>query len=129
MTSATINPDADVIIIGAGLAGLTAAHTLQRSQSTPTPISTLILEARNRVGGKTWSIPVDDNPDDSAAKIVDVGAAWINDSNQSEVYALARHLGLEAELVVQNTDGSIVMEDLDGGVGVFEVGGVPGVSI
>lgn len=39
--------DADVIIIGAGLAGLTAAHYLKQRG-----IRHLVLESRNRTGGR-----------------------------------------------------------------------------
>lgn len=107
--------DAEVVVIGAGLSGLTAAHRIQQAG-----ISCIILEARDRVGGKTWSIdPLNEG------KVVDVGAAWINDTNQSEVYALAKSLDLE--LVVQNTTGRVIQEDIDGGLSTFEYGGVPNV--
>lgn len=52
--------DADVIVIGAGFAGLTAARELSHRG-----ISTLVLEARERTGGRVWTthelggIPVD----------------------------------------------------------------------
>lgn len=42
--------DFDVIIVGAGIAGLSAAYTLKKKASS---LKILILEARNRVGGKT----------------------------------------------------------------------------
>ena len=35
-----------------------------------------VLEARDRVGGKTWSKPVQ-------GSVCDVGAAWINDTNRT----------------------------------------------
>lgn len=105
--------DADVIVVGAGLAGLAAAQHLQDAG-----ISTIILEARDRVGGKTWSVdPIRDG------NVVDVGAAWINDTNQSEVYDLAKSLGLQ--LVVQNTDGKVIQEDIDGSLSTFEYGTAP----
>lgn len=40
----------DVIIIGAGAAGLAAAHELERSR-----LSVLVLEARDRIGGRCWT--------------------------------------------------------------------------
>jgi monoamine oxidase len=43
---------ADVVVIGAGLSGLQAAHDVQRQG-----FSCVVLEARDRVGGKTWSQP------------------------------------------------------------------------
>src|SRR5262245_38760188 len=41
--------DADVIVIGAGFAGVTAARDLAEAGRT-----SLVLEARNRIGGRTW---------------------------------------------------------------------------
>lgn len=42
--------DADVIVIGAGVAGLAAAQTLQKAGQ-----QVLILEARHRPGGRVWT--------------------------------------------------------------------------
>lgn len=109
----------DTIIIGAGLAGLTAAHEIYRDRPLH---NILVLEARGRVGGKTWSISPHNN-----GQVVDVGAAWINDTNQSEVYALARSLSLK--LVVQNTNGHIIQEDLGGGLSTFTYGSAPDASL
>jgi len=55
-----------------------------------------------------------------------MGAAWLNDTNQSRVFALAKKFGLE--MIVQNTTGKIVMHDLDGGSHVFPYGQVPEVQ-
>ncbi|GAD99068.1 hypothetical protein NECHADRAFT_88150 [Paecilomyces variotii No. 5] len=92
----------DVVIIGAGLAGLSAAHEIIRAGH-----SCIVLEARDRVGGKTWSQSIS-----GSDAVVDVGAAWINDTNQSRVYALAKRYG--AELIEQNTKGRVVLEDFEG---------------
>ena len=44
----------DVVIIGAGPAGLTAARRLSQTGKT-----VAVLEARDRVGGRTWSDTID----------------------------------------------------------------------
>ena len=43
-------PAVDVLIIGAGIAGVAAAATLRAAGNT-----VLILEARDRIGGRMWS--------------------------------------------------------------------------
>ncbi|KAH8655413.1 putative flavin-containing amine oxidase [Xylariales sp. PMI_506] len=103
----------DVVIVGAGLAGLTAAHEVLRAG-----LSCVVLEARDRVGGKTVSQPLS-----NGTGVVDLGAAWLNDTNQSKVYALAKRYG--AELIVQNTQGNAVLEDFDGECSPFEYGELP----
>eukprot|EP00122_Pirum_gemmata_P010717 Pgem_evm1s9919 len=42
----------DVIIVGAGLSGLTCAYRLAQKSAA---LSILVLEANNRVGGRTYS--------------------------------------------------------------------------
>lgn len=107
--------EVDVVVVGGGLSGLQAAYDLQKAG-----MSCVVLEARDRVGGKTWSIePV-------PGKVVDLGAAWINDSNQVRVHALAKKLGLAT--VIQNTKGDIVQDDLDGSKSTFAYGTVPKVK-
>ena len=84
ITGAPIDGDeleSDVVVVGAGLAGLTAARALSAAGA-----SVIALEARDRVGGRTLSEPVGDG------KVVDLGAAWIGPT-QNRVAALARELG------------------------------------
>lgn len=111
----SVNETRDVIIIGAGLAGLSAAHDVLRAG-----LSCVVLEARDRVGGKTWSTPLD------GGGIVDVGAAWINDTNQSKVYELAQRYGVD--LIEQNTQGNAVLQDSKGNCTPFAYGELPNVS-
>lgn len=105
--------DFDVVVIGAGLSGLKAAIDVQAAG-----LSCVVLEARDRVGGKTWSIH-----SEGKAVGVDVGAAWINDTNQSKIWELTKRLGLKT--VIQNTEGSVIQEDLDGSTSLYPYGGVP----
>ncbi|RFU81662.1 flavin-containing amine [Trichoderma arundinaceum] len=88
-----------VIIIGGGLSGLQAAHDLQEAG-----LSCLLLEARDRVGGKLWSVPLS-----PGQKYVELGGAWTNDVNQPKVTALIKKLGLE--MVKQNIVGDCILED------------------
>jgi monoamine oxidase len=103
----------DVIIIGAGLSGLSAATILAESSPQTT---FLVLEARDRIGGKALSRSF-------AGAVADMGPAWINDTNQSKMCSLAKRFGLET--IKQNTRGDIAYADLDGSVHRFGYGGVP----
>lgn len=103
----------DVAIIGAGLAGLSAAREVIRSG-----LSCVILEAHERVGGKTWSQPTSDGKG-----IVELGAAWINDVNQTRMIKLVRQFGLE--MIAQNTEGNCVFQGTDGRVSQFPYGELP----
>jgi monoamine oxidase len=74
------NTTADVVVIGAGLAGLAAARTLTRAGS-----SVVVLEARDRVGGRTLSCPIGQYPDEA----VDLGAQWVT-GRQERILDFAR---------------------------------------
>src|SRR5699024_8685902 len=75
--------DSDVIVIGAGLAGLSAARRLRRLGHSVT-----VLEARDRVGGRTESGKLSDG------QWIDLGAQWIG-PGQDRMYELAGRLGLQ----------------------------------
>ena len=64
-----ISKDADVVIIGAGLAGLFAAMRLQEEGFT-----TIVLEASSRVGGRMWTL--DDLPGAPEAGGQQVGQSY-----------------------------------------------------
>ena len=74
---------ADVVVVGAGLAGLTAARELTRRG-----ISAFVVEARDRVGGRTLNHPIGDG------KVVEIGGQWVG-PGQDHVIALIDELGLE----------------------------------
>ncbi|KAM5341222.1 hypothetical protein ACJ41O_015331 [Fusarium nematophilum] len=101
----------DVVIVGAGLSGLRAATRIHAAG-----LSYVVLEAENRVGGKTLSVPATANGN----ALIDLGAAWINDSNQSEMYALAKEFNFD--LVKQRAEGISLFQDPEGNVSSIPYG-------
>jgi monoamine oxidase len=71
-----------VVVVGAGFAGLTAAHRLANAGWDVT-----VLEARDRVGGRVWSLSLDNG------EVVEMGGEWIA-SGQDAVLGLASKLGM-----------------------------------
>ena len=74
----------DVAIIGAGAAGLGAANALKDSG-----LSTIVLEARDRVGGRAHTILAAPNV------VFDVGCGWLHSADQNSFVAIAEQLGFE----------------------------------
>ncbi len=74
---------ADVAIVGAGLAGLAAARAVAAAGKRP-----VVLEARDRVGGRTLNEPI------GGGKVVEIGGQWVG-PGQKRVLALIAELGLE----------------------------------
>lgn len=105
----------DVIVIGAGLAGLQAAYSCQKQG-----LSILVLEGRSRVGGKTWTVPLS-----SGRGNADLGAAWINDTKQKRIWAYAKQFGLR--VVKQRIEGTAIMEVSDNERQVYPFGIIPDV--
>lgn len=73
----------DVVIVGAGLAGLAAARQLVAAGRSVT-----VLEARDRVGGRI------ENASFSDGQWIEVGGQWIGPGHE-RMYALVHELGLE----------------------------------
>ena len=73
----------DAVVVGAGLAGLTAATELGNAGH-----SVVILEARQRVGGRTLNHPV------GRGEVVEVGGQWVG-PGQDRILARATALGVQ----------------------------------
>ncbi len=76
--------DTDVVIVGAGPAGLAAALSLQDSG-----LSVTHVEARQRIGGRTWTTSV------GRYGGIDVGAHWMHALRINPLAKAARRLGVD----------------------------------
>jgi monoamine oxidase len=82
----TLPSEVDVAIIGAGAAGLGAAHALANSG-----LSTIVLEARDRVGGRAHTIMA--APDIT----FDLGCGWLHSADKNSFVNIAQQLDFEVD--------------------------------
>lgn len=82
VSPARLPHEVDVVVIGAGAAGIAAARRL-RAQG----LTTVIVEARDRVGGRAHTIPL-------MGQAVDIGAHWLHAAGNNGLIAQAKALGL-----------------------------------
>ncbi|MGH9202898.1 MAG: flavin monoamine oxidase family protein, partial [Vicinamibacterales bacterium] len=74
--------DVDVCVVGAGYAGLVAARAIARSGC-----SVVVLEARDRIGGRVWTRKLDDGT------YVDIDGTWIGPEHDA-IRGLAAECGI-----------------------------------
>ena len=94
----------DILIAGGGLAGLYLAYQLEQAG-----MDYLIVEARNRLGGRVLSVPASDN--DSQTDQYNLGPAWFW-PGQPRLLNLMNELGLS--VFPQYSDGNLVFQDPNG---------------
>ena len=83
----------ETVVVGAGLAGLCAARDLLDAGR-----QAVLLEARDRVGGRTYSVPFE-----PAGLTVDLGAEWVDpDQHQAMMQELVRY-GIDLEDSISKT--------------------------
>ncbi|XP_023701639.1 uncharacterized protein LOC111861366 isoform X3 [Cryptotermes secundus] len=80
--------ETDVIIVGAGISGLTAAYRLLRRDSS---LRILVLEAKDRVGGRTLTVPL--KTSNLLTEQFDLGGQWVS-SSQPHILRLLQELNL-----------------------------------
>ncbi len=73
----------DTIIVGAGMSGLAAATDLNQHH-----YKILVLEARNRIGGRIWSV-------NRWNKTIDLGASWIHGMNNNPIAKIVESLSIK----------------------------------
>jgi monoamine oxidase len=105
MSETVTNHDTDVLILGAGMAGLTAARALSERG-----IRVIVLEARDRVGGRLLSRIT------AGGDAIELGAEFVH-GRAPELWDLIAESGAETTeregtMLREGRDGSLVEEDL-----------------
>lgn len=75
-----------VIVVGAGMAGVSAARELQSRGFHVT-----VLEGRDRIGGRIWS-------NRSLGATIDLGASWIHGTEGNPLTDLAKKIGVKTKI-------------------------------
>ncbi len=73
----------DVVVVGAGIAGLAAARELLTSG-----LHAIVVEATDRIGGRARTVELGGYP-------VDLGATWLHSASVNPLVTIARRLGFE----------------------------------
>jgi monoamine oxidase len=77
--------ETDVVVIGAGAAGVAAARRLMAAR-----VPAVVLEARTRVGGRAWTMR-------GAGMPLDLGCGWLHSADENEWAAVATTLGMSID--------------------------------
>jgi monoamine oxidase len=80
----SLDPDTDVIVVGAGVAGLAASAALRRAG-----LRCLLLEASDRIGGRAWTT----HPPPLGGAAFDHGASWLHAAEHNPLVPIARAHG------------------------------------
>lgn len=80
-----MDSDFDIVIVGAGAAGLAAANALASA-----PLRTIVLEARGRIGGRAHTVQ-------SQNLAVDLGCGWLHSALDNPFSRIAEQLGFEID--------------------------------
>ena len=74
--------EVDVAVIGAGSAGIAAARWLMAAEG----VSVVVLEARERAGGRTWTVEKNGYP-------LDLGGEWLHSADRNVLTGIAEEQG------------------------------------
>lgn len=82
VTQSTLPSSVDVAVIGAGAAGLAAARALSGR-----PLTIAVLEARDRIGGRAWTLPFQ-------GEGLDMGCGWLHSADENPLVPMVEPAGL-----------------------------------
>jgi monoamine oxidase len=97
---------ADVVVVGAGFAGLTAARQIAKAGH-----SVIVLEARDRVGGRAW------NHDLGGGQVSERGATFVGPT-QDHIMALANAVGV-GTFPTYDTGDDLYVNNVDNPLGLI----------
>lgn len=89
--------EASVVVIGAGMAGLAAARKL-----TEAGVPVVVLEARNRIGGRLWSLRTEEG------HAFDLGASWIHGERGNPITELAHRFKVQT---IESPDELLLLDE------------------
>jgi len=90
--------DVDVALIGAGAAGIAAARRLVEDGR----VSVLVIEARERPGGRAWTVEADGIP-------MDLGCEWLHSADRNALVPLARERGFKINKTAAGLDDAAAL--------------------
>lgn len=92
--------DFDVVIVGAGAAGIAACRRLVAAK-----LDVVVLEARNRVGGRAWTVPT------AIGEPVDLGCEWLHSAEINPWSDIAVDLGFALDKTLPDWSSRIAVHD------------------
>jgi monoamine oxidase len=99
-----------ILIVGGGLSGLHTAYECHKRG-----LDCVLLEARNRLGGRALSLNLGQSTYISTEPAFDLGPSWFW-PGQQRMLSLIEELGLSTQIISQNSLGSAIFEDNQGNV-------------
>ncbi len=112
-SSPNIKDHYDVIVIGAGFAGLIAARDLSRKYN----LNVLLIEARDRIGGRTWTAK-------ALGEDLEMGGTWVHWA-QPHLYAELHRYGLHRNLKASAGTSAPAIQSFTPALGVVEEVSIP----
>lgn len=117
LPTASVGHGASVVVIGAGIGGLVSAYELKKAGFKVT-----LLEARERVGGRNWTVRRGDRVEytDGSVQVADFADGFYLNagpgrlpSHHQLMLGYCRELGVELEVLVNTSRNALVRPDLN----------------
>jgi len=90
----------EVLIVGSGVAGITAASTLSSSSSSSSfsPSSITVLDGLPHLGGRLFHIPFNGGGEFNETVTIELGANWVEGIDSNPLWPLVEQLGLHGNI-------------------------------